>query len=111
MRFLKLVLFLVAVGSCATVSAVEQDVVLNDIHVWSNAGGNDVVRVTTPSQSVVNPSGCSDTDSYMVLSTLAKETTARIYSTLLTAKALGQAVTVRLSGCELNRPAITSVFL
>ena len=111
MGFLRAILFFTMACCCATAFAVEQDVVLSGIHIWSNAGGNDVVRVTTPGQSVVNSFGCSDADSYMVLSTLTKETTARIYSTLLTAKALGEPVTVRLSGCELNRPAIVSVFL
>ena len=89
----------------------EQDIVLDNIQVWPNASGNNVIRITTPTQSIVNNWACADPDSYMVLSTIEKEAQARIFATLLTAKAANKPVTIRVQGCELGRPAIISVYL
>lgn len=95
----------------ATSSATSRDVLLNNIRVWSNAGGNNIIRVTTPGELIVNDWDCLDPDSYMVLSTMAKEAQTRIYAALLTARVTGSPITVRIDGCESNRPAIVSVYL
>lgn len=93
----------------ASSSAASQDIVLNNIEVWSNANGNNIIRVMSPGQPIVNNWGCSDPDSYMVLSSIAKEAQARIYATLLAAKAMGKPITIRVEGCEFSRPAILNV--
>ncbi len=108
--FSSVVLSSLVMLSASIANAVSQDVVFNEVVIWSDAGGNNIIRVTTPTQSVVNSWGCLDPDSYMVRSTLAKETQARVYATLLTAKALGKPITARIDGCESNRPAIVSVY-
>ncbi|QNM98403.1 hypothetical protein [Chitinimonas koreensis] len=90
--------------------AAEQDIAVSNFQVWGNVGANNVVRVTTPGTTVANPSGCSDTDSYMVASTLPKDAQARIFAILVVARSAGAAVTLRISGCENNRPAIQTAY-
>lgn len=79
--------------------------------VWSTVYGTDIVRVTSP--YIVNPAGCSDSDSYMVLSTLSRESKSRVYATLLSAKMQGTGIQLSISPstCESNRPAIDAVIL
>ncbi len=40
--------------------AALQDIVLNNIEVWSNTNGNNNIRVMTPGQQIVNNWGCAD---------------------------------------------------
>lgn len=79
--------------------------------VWSTVYGTDTIRVTSP--QIVNPAGCSDSDSYLVLSTLCRESNSRIYATLLSAKMQGTGIQLSISPstCESNRPAIDTVIL
>jgi hypothetical protein len=102
MRLLKLVLWTLLVSYSAMSSA--DDIVLTTFQVWSSASSDNVIRVTTPGQAIVNPDNCSDPDSYMVRTTMAKEAQARVFAVLLTARAMGTPVTVRISGCESLRP-------
>jgi hypothetical protein len=96
--------------TASVANATEIDIVLNEFVLWSDAGGNNVIRVSTPAQELVNNAGCLEPDSYMVRSSLEKPTQARIFATLLAAKSLGKPVTARIDGCESNRPAIISVY-
>jgi hypothetical protein len=79
--------------------------------IWSGAYDADVIRIGGVSASITNPAGCADPDSYMVRTTLTKETKARIYATLLLAKAIGKSVTIWVNGCESARPAIETVII
>lgn len=86
-------------------------VTLTNFSLWASTYNADIIRITGLSPPLANPGGCTDLDSYMVLSTLTKETKARIYSTLLTAKALGKPVKIWVNGCESARPAIETAVI
>jgi len=95
--------------ACAGLASAD-DVSLPDVVVWSNIdNGTNVIRVTT-SGGVVNPASCTNPDSYLVLTTLSQQTQSRTLAVLLTAKAMGRPVSVRVIGCESNRPAIVGAF-
>lgn len=102
--------FLCLAFGAVSVQAAEQDIAVSNFQVWSNVGANNVARVTTPGTTVVNPSGCTDTDSYMVSSSLPKDAQARIFAILAVARSTGGSVTLRVSGCENNRPAIQTAY-
>lgn len=111
MNYLKYTCAALALGTSLTVGAQStSDVVLSNFVVWSDTEGNGIIRVTAPNQTIVNNWGCTDPDSYMALATLTKEAQSRLYATLLTAKALGKPITLRLGGCQSNRPAIMNVY-
>jgi hypothetical protein len=106
-RVLKYLATLLALGvSGAAHSAY---VTLTDYTLWSTTLGSDVIRITASTR--INPANCLDPDSYLVPTTLSKEAKARIYTTLLTARALGKPVEVWVSDtiCESSRPAIDTV--
>lgn len=79
--------------------------------IWSGNYDADIIRIGGVAPSIANPAGCADPDSYMVRTTLAKETKARIYVSLLLAKAMGKPVTIWVNGCESFRPAIETVIV
>lgn len=81
---------------------------LTNFTLWSNTHSNSTIRLVVPG-ALVNPSGCTDPDSYMVQSTLSTDAQKRIYATLLAAKLSGKSVQAWVSGCESNRPAILNV--
>jgi len=97
---------LVLLAASGTAWSAALDLPLTDPVIWSNAG--TAIRVGMP--NIVNNWACTDPDSYFVQSTLSQQVQSRILAVLLTAKALGRPVTVRLDGCESNRPAITAAF-
>lgn len=86
---------------------------LADYQLWSTTNGTDVIRVVPIGASVNNTQTptCSDADSYMVKSTLSAASINRIYSTMLAAKMASKPITIVVSGCELNRPAIVSAII
>jgi hypothetical protein len=79
--------------------------------LWPTTYDADIIRVTSVPTPLTNPSGCADTDSYMVRTTLTKEAKSRIYASLMLAKATGKPVTVWVNGCESARPAIETVLV
>lgn len=86
---------------------------LPDYQLWSTTNGTDVIRVIpigTPVSNTQEPA-CSDPDSYMVKSDLTESSINRIYSTLLAAKMASKPITLVVSGCQLNRPAIVNVII
>lgn len=83
---------------------------ISDYYLWSNTYQNDTIRIEVAS-GYQNPSGCSDPDSYMVLTTLPEPSKQRIYSTLLAAKMAGRGVRLRVDGCETGRPSVQNVIL
>jgi hypothetical protein len=99
---------LLALGTVPAYAGVQEVSVTNPT-VWATTGSN-VIRVITPNVSVVNADGCSDPDSYMVLQALPRDAQMRIYALLLTAKVNAKPVTLRISGCESNRPAIIDAY-
>lgn len=109
MKSPKLLAFITLVIASAPAAAVTE-VVANSVQVWSNVYCDNRIRIATPGQAVVNNGGCSDPDSYMVLTTVPKEAQARIYATLMSAKMAGKPVTLHVEGCESGRPAVVSVY-
>lgn len=93
-----------------SLNATASEVVLDKFQLWSTTNGDDLIRVI-PTGTAVVANGCSDPDSYFVKSTLSETVKDRIYNTLLSAKLSKQAVTIKLSGCETNRPAIDTVII
>jgi len=106
----KLLFLVICVTLAQNARAAGEWVDLTDFYLWSNTYLLDIIRVQVGG-TVQNPSGCSDSDSYMVLTTLSEEAKQRIYSTLLAAKLAGRPVRLRIDGCESNKPAIISVVL
>lgn len=82
----------------------------DSFYLWSNTYQAEIIRVEVPS-GIINPSACSDPDSYMVLSSIAESAQQRIYSTLLAAKMAGKKIQLRIDGCESNKPALINVRL
>lgn len=72
--------------------------------------GVDVIRVIPNDAAVLNM-GCTDADSYLISSALSTDARKRTFATLLSAKLSGTQVRITISGCELNRPAITGAML
>ncbi|WP_166636732.1 hypothetical protein [Cognatilysobacter terrigena] len=101
-------LAVLALGTAPAYAALQEVSVTNPT-VWATTGSN-VIRVITPNVNVVNADGCSDPDSYMVLQTLPRDAQMRIYALLLTAKVNSKSMTLRVSGCESNRPAIIDAY-
>ena len=95
-------------ASSLSIKAHAEFITLTSYTLWSNTYNANFIRITDAG-TPVNPSGCTDLDSYMVLSTLSKEAQSRIFATLLTAKALNKPVQIFVSGCEQSRPAIQNV--
>jgi hypothetical protein len=95
---------------CSNTHAAGVWVDISDIKLWSNTYTADTIRVET-SEARMNPSNCSDPDSYMVLSTLSEPTQQRIYSSLLAAKMSNKIIRLRIDGCQSERPAIINVVL
>ena len=91
--------------------SAKADVVIDlpDFQLWSTTNGTDM-RVI-PNGVAVSAQGCSDPDSYMVKSTLSAASVSGIYATLLAAKMASKPVTIVISGCESNRPAIVNVLI
>lgn len=110
MRLLKHLAALALVLYAASSAAADPSHTI--FQTWSSVNGTNIIRVILPpGTSPANPSNCPDTDSYFVLATTPKEVQARIYSTLLTARALGSSVSFRLSSlCESGRPAIVDAY-
>ena len=81
--------------------------------LWSNTYNNPQIRISIVGDSVYNPAGCADADSYMVATELPQAVQDRIYSTLLAAVMAGKRVTLRLDNapgrCELTRPKVLNV--
>jgi hypothetical protein len=98
-------------------SFADINVDLSDFQLWSATNGSDLIRVIPKGVPVMTPQinalapACTDNDSYMVKTTIAPAAISRMYSTLLAAKMSAKTVTLVLSGCETNRPAIVSVEL
>jgi hypothetical protein len=108
-KLLRVLVFMSGLASAGLVSAA--DISLPDFVVWSNAdNSNTGIRVEVAPGYLVNPGSCSNTDSYFVLTTLSEQTQSRTLAVLLAAKALGRSVTVRVIGCEANRPAIVGAY-
>ena len=109
MKLLKSLAVLSLVLYPAAVSSAE-DIALsgNNMGIWTSGNGEDIIRVTTPDK-IVNNWGCTDPDSYIVRSTSVTQVKERIYATLLSAKAHGMSLTIRVQGCESDRPAILDV--
>ncbi|PCH65672.1 MAG: hypothetical protein COC04_01305 [Gammaproteobacteria bacterium] len=81
---------------------------IENFEVWSNTTADlDQIRITGATMN--NPDGCTDTDSYMVDTTLSEEVRGRIYSTLLAAVMASRKVRVTVDGCIINRPKIVIV--
>lgn len=91
-------------------NATAEFVTLSNFTLWSNTYANAQIRLSDVGVPI-NPSGCTDLDSYMVLSSLSAEIKNRIYSTLLSAKAMNRPVKLWVEGCESNRPAILTVII
>jgi hypothetical protein len=106
MKPLKLVLSTL-IGFYAATSSAEQDIVVSGIQVWSSASGDNIIRVTTPGQAIINPDSCGDPDSYFVRTTSAKEVQARIYATLLVtvASRSGRRSSTHIYECPARHPA------
>lgn len=85
-------------------------VTVANYQLWSNFYLGNIIRVEVGG-TVENPAGCSNPDSYMVLTTLPDEVRQRMYSTLLAATLAGRSVRLRVHGCETDRPAVISVVL
>jgi hypothetical protein len=104
--------FIFATASFCNVVHAEVDLQLTDFKVWA-IGSEKNIRVTLTSSvsPANNPAGCTDPDSFFVLSTMAAETQSRIYATLLAARIAEKPVWIRINGCELNRPAIIAAYL
>jgi hypothetical protein len=104
-------------ASISMYSLADINVDLNDFQLWSTTAGSDLIRVIPKGVPVMTPQinslapTCTDYDSYMVKTTLTPAAINRMYSTLLAAKMSAKPVTIVLSGCETNRPAIVSVEL
>src|SRR5688572_17625434 len=108
MKMLRLLVALSLVAYSATSFVAHAQIATVDItsanvasmSLWSNIHGDNHIRIqTTP---IVNNWGCIDPDSYVVLPTIAKEAQARIYATLLAAKALSKPITFMVEGCTLG---------
>ena len=108
MKKLLVLAMCLAVAQNARAAGVWVDV--SDYRLWSNFYLGNVIRLET-SGTIQNPAGCSNPDSYMVLTTLTEEVRQRIYSTLLAATLAGRTVRLRVDGCETDRPAVISAVL
>lgn len=97
--------FLIALIS--TNAFAGQFVTISNFKLWATTYGDDAIRITDA--TVVNPSSCSDPDSYFVLKTLTTQEKNRIYSTLLAAVSANKPVEIWVDGCEGNRPAIKDI--
>ena len=102
----KLLFLMICVTLAQNVRAAGEWVDLTGFYLWSNTYLLDVIRVEVGGV-IQNPGGCSDPDSYMVLTTLSAEAKQRIYSTLLAAKLAGRPVRLRVDGCESNKPPLS----
>lgn len=103
--------FVFALLACASVGAyAAQDIQIDaaNIQLWSNINGDNRIRLMAP--TVVNAWGCTDPDSYYVMSTIPQAAQSRIFATILTAKAMNRAVIIRVDGCEDGRPRILNAY-
>jgi hypothetical protein len=87
------------------------DVTITEYEVWSNLEDNGIVRIRPISGSIVNPAGCADPDSYLTRATMTAQVQARVLAVALAAKATGRALTLRISGCSNDRPAVSAAVI
>lgn len=88
-------------------------VTVNNYMLWSNTNTYPQIRISIVGDTIYNPAGCSDADSYMVSTALSEAIQNRIYSTLLAALMAQKPIVLRIEtangSCELTRPKILNV--
>lgn len=77
--------------------------------IWSNTYLLNIIRVDVGG-TIRNPGGCSDPDSYMILTTLSEEAKECIYSTSLAESLDGQAYLVG-DVCTYGEGGVLAMFL
>lgn len=79
-------------------------------NVWSNTYKTEYIRIEVfNGETIQNPSGCTDPDSYYIPASLSGGVQSRIYSALLLALSQSKKLKLWVEGCEVNRPAVWNV--